>query len=280
MFGGNKGIFVSRKGIQKVVFVLAFWLVSLSILYLLSRDYSGRSAIDPAVEKALASVSTSKNELGRCRFGLYDPQSKRPLGSVAFETLKTDSADLGLFKTAACRAMSIRNLKIDIIGNPFSFIQDSKSIRPNNASSTDTIRDWKKSFLETVSLQTFDKDDTLRMPWPDFSHLVQMRVSGFQCCFIDGQNVPLNIQSKKASVEPDKSAEIILRGCVILQTPQATLETNCARWDIQNQTFSVQGLYIIHSANGVEKGQNGYFDPALNKITFQKTFANKGEKTK
>ena len=276
----DKNVFVPKSIAQKVFFVLAFWLVSLGILYTLSRNYNGRSAIDPAVEKALASVSTSKNELGRCRFGLYDPDSKNPLGSIAFETLKTDSADLGLFKTAACHAMTIRNLKIDIIGNPFSFIQDSKSIRPNNMSSTGTIRDWKKSFLETVSLQTFDKDDALRMPWPDFSHLVQMRVSGFQCCFIDGQNVPLNIQSKKASVEPDKSAEVILRGCVILQTPAATLQTNCVRWDIQNQTFSVQGFYIISRGNEMEKGRDEYFDPALNKINRQKTFANKGEKTK
>jgi hypothetical protein len=65
-----------------------------------------------------------------------------------------------------------------------------------------------------------------------------------------------------------------------LQTPQATLESNCVCWDIQNQTFGVQGLYIIHSVSGVEKGQNGSFDPALNKIAFQKTFADKGEITK
>ncbi|MBM4103221.1 MAG: hypothetical protein FJ263_04105 [Planctomycetes bacterium] len=312
MFGGNKGIFVSRKGIQKVVFVFAFWLVSLSVLYVLSSDYNRRSTIDPAVEKVLSSISTHKNELGCCRFEFYDPDSKNPLGSVAFENLKTDSADLGFFKTAACRAMIIRNLKIDIIGNPLSFASNPKSILANNVSSADTAKDqnlkidaignplssvsdskvissnnsssagtfgnWKKSFLETVALQTADKDDSLRIPWPDFSHLVQIRVSDFQCRFLEGQNIPLTIQSRKVSIEPGKSAEIILQGHVILQTPQAMLESNCVRWDIQNQTFDVQGTYIIHCANQMKKGQGGCFDPALKKIEQRRTFANKGEK--
>jgi hypothetical protein len=131
-----------------------------------------------------------------------------------------------------------------------------------------------------VSLQTADKDDALQMPWPDFSHLVQMRVSEFQCRFLEGQKIPLTIQSKKASVEPDKSAEVILRGHVILQTPQVTLQTNCVRWNIRNQTFRVQGFYLIHSTNGIEQGQDGFFDPALNKIASQKMFADKGERTK
>ncbi len=294
----NRRAFVPLSIKQKVSLVLAFWLVSLGLLYILSSNQHPHVIIDTAA--ALQSVSVKKNHLGRCWFGLSDPSDKHLLGTVSFESLETHGAKTGPFKTAALRAMEIQHLSIDLNDGPSILITTSAIEYPfqssseptdnstaiplqakdsNDASGLNAVKKAMEKFLaQNIKSNSSNNNDLMRMTLPDFSHLVHIRASDFQCRFLEGQNIVLHIQSKKASVQADNTDGLLLRGHVIIRTPAATLESNNILWDIQNKTFQTKGFYSIRTGNELEKGMNGLFGPQLNKITQQRTFAHKGEK--
>lgn len=61
-----------------------------------------------------------------------------------------------------------------------------------------------------------------------------------------------------------------MRGHVIIKTADgSTLESNRVKWDIENQLFTVKGIYVINH-NGVKSiGRNICVDAQLNSIKAQ-----------
>lgn len=259
--------------------VVAIWLAAGGFLYVLTNKRHPHTTINPTIAQSLQSVSIEKNRLGYCWFGISDPNGQQPLCEVSFDNLQTSSATAGPFKTAALRSMDIQQLKIDLLSGPSSLVSNDIGGFAQTASIS-AHQPWYEVLIQKLYLQSSVDNHQMRIPLPDFSHLVQIRITDFQCRFFEGQNIALDIRSKRASVETDRTAELLLRGHVIIRSPAAVLECNRVRWDIQNQIFTAHGFYTIRKANDLEKGYDGNFDGSLNIISQPKTLAYKGEKTK
>ena len=276
MRNGSRKVYVLWFREHKAVLAAAIWLAAGVYLYVLNTRRPSHITPDSSVEEALQSVSAEKNRLGRCWFGITDPNDKQPVGTVSFESLQTSAASAGLFKTAALRSMDIQQLKIDLSGSASTSLTNT-IIDPTKKSSCPAYQPWYQVLLQKFYFYSSDEDNFLKIPMPEFSHLVHIQISDFQCRFFEEQNVLLDIRSKRASVELKRASEVYLRGHVVIRSPEAVLECNSVRWDIQSKTFLAQGFYIIRKGNDLEKGNDGYFDWSLNTITQQKTFAYQGE---
>jgi lipopolysaccharide assembly outer membrane protein LptD (OstA) len=103
----------------------------------------------------------------------------------------------------------------------------------------------------------------------DLSNVSEVRINNFDYQVFYEDDLFLSIQSKRAMASY-KHSGIVLRGHVIIKTADgSTLESNYVKWDIENQHFTVNGIYVINR-NGVKTtGRNISVDAQLNNVKGQ-----------
>jgi len=239
---------------------LVLWAVSLPGLMIISaRNDPGLD--DRAARNSQLEISQLKNTIKGLTFSRWGCEhDNRPIYFVHFADLQVENNDLGLFKTAICKVVRIRDLTMEY----YQYCSPADSLPPKLASDT-SLKPLEKPRPVPTSKGTSyplgprvlpDIVDLLTRPpekgkWRmdiDLSNTVEVIVSGFEYKEFDNNRLRFAVQSKKAVASYDSSS-IELRGHVILRTANGdTLQGNCARWDVKCRQFRIRGLYVLDRA--------------------------------
>ncbi len=103
------------------------------------------------------------------------------------------------------------------------------------------------------------------------ANISNLYINNFDYRIFRGDELSFGIKSKRALARYDKPY-LILRGHVKITAYNGdTLESNCVKWDIKNETFNVNGIYALKRNGKIIAGKNICFDSQLNVIEPQLT---------
>jgi hypothetical protein len=89
----------------------------------------------------------------------------------------------------------------------------------------------------------------------DVSHTTGVVVKGLHCEFYRNGKLDLRVDCEKAMFG-GSLAEAVLRGCVVIETTDGTmLVSNCVRWDLERNCFTVPGRYAFGCSGALRRGR-------------------------
>lgn len=247
----------------KWVLLSALWILSFLILIIISANNELNTLYDDALSHA-SELRAPKNQIGALSYIRWDPKENyRPVYSVRFKNLLAENNNLGIFKTALHKVVKIRNLQL-------KFFQYSSQSPIVLSSSFLVLKDTFADVKELKKMVAWMKNRS--KGWAaniDLGNVSEVRVNNFDYKVFYDDDLFFAVQSKRAIVSY-KHSGIVLRGHVIIKTADgSTLESNRVKWDIENQLFTVKGIYVINH-NGVKSiGRNICVDAQLNSIKAQ-----------
>lgn len=261
---------------RSLFFVL--WILSFLILIVVSTNnelnthYTGLENHEP-------NFRPIKNQLGAVSYTRCDPKENyRPIYSVCFKNLRVENNKLGIFKTALHKVLKIRDLK-------FEFYQYSSGKTTATATPDiypvceETIADVR-ALIRQILHKLVNPMDGWRVNNIDLGNVSEVRINNFDYKMLYDDKLFFTVQSKRAIVSY-KHSGVVLRGHVIIKTANgSTLESNYVKWDIENQHFTVNGVYAIN-CNGVKTtGRNISVDAQLNSVEAQNAKVKRKENQK
>ena len=247
----------------KWVLLSALWILSFLILIIISANNELNTLYDDALSHA-SELRAPKNQIGALSYIRWDPKENyRPVYSVRFKNLLAESNNLGIFKTALHKVVKIRNLQLKF----FQYSSQSQIVLSSSFPvSKGALADVKELKKMVAWMKNRSKGWAANI---DLGNVSEVRVNNFDYKVFYDDDLFFAIQSKRAIVSY-KHSGIVLRGHVIIKTADgSTLESNRAKWDIENQLFTVKGIYVINH-NGVKSmGRDICVDARLNSIKAQ-----------
>ena len=109
----------------------------------------------------------------------------------------------------------------------------------------------------------FNECKELQLRFIDISNASQVWIKGFNYNLLDDKNKILSVCSMQAKLLYGQPV-LHLRGHVIIEAGNGDiLETNIAEWDLQKQTFDVEGGYILTRGKEKNTGKDACFDGKL-----------------
>lgn len=247
----------------KWVLLSALWILSFLILIIISANNELNTLYDDALSHA-SELRAPKNQIGALSYIRWDPKENyRPVYSVRFKNLLAENNNLGIFKTALHKVVKIRNLQLKF----FQYSSQSPIVLSSSFPvSKDALADVKELKKMVAWMKNRSKGWAANI---DLGNVSEVRVNNFDYNVFYDNDLFFAIQSKRAIVSY-KHSGIVLRGHVIIKTADgSTLESNRVKWDIENQLFTVKGIYVINH-NGVKSiGRDICVDAQLNSIKAQ-----------
>ncbi|MHC4572164.1 MAG: hypothetical protein ACYS0C_08830 [Planctomycetota bacterium] len=250
-----------RRQWLKWVFLASLWLLSFLILIVVSANNELNTLYSDVVSRAAVELRPPKNQMGALSYIRWDPnENYRPVYSICFKNLLVENNNLGIFKTALHKVVKIRDLQLRF----FRYSSRSPLILSNTFPVSIDIPTDAKGLKKLVEwMKRRSKGWTVNFVLGNVS---EVRIKNFDYKIFHDDDLFFAIQSRRA-IASYKRAGIVLRGRVTLETADgSTLKSNHVRWDIENQLFTVKGIYVINR-NGVKTaGKNICVNAELNDI--------------
>jgi hypothetical protein len=260
-----------RRLLKYGAFLVGCWTGSVCLLFILSAN----NDVNPLSQKPCLpfTFDLPSNQIAAFRFVRYNPEkNNKPYFSFSFDNLLVENNKLGIFKSALHRVVRISNLDFKTCqypeNNPITPARNRSEEDLQDLPSTNNIFSQARCFIE----QLLDKQDgwgiDLNITFANVSELV---INNFSYSLFSENDLVLSIQSKRA-IASYSSSGLILRGHVIIKTGRGdVLEGNHIKWDIDNNTFAVQGVYALNQNGTVKSGKDVTLDHALNEIIPEQT---------
>jgi hypothetical protein len=254
----------------KAVVLSASWIVSCILLYV-SAD-NGPSTVCNDVECHALESGLPRNQTGAVRYTRWDPkEAYRPVFSAGFENLLADNNRLGIFKTALHKEVRIQNFQVRLHNYGFGRDAAGSNLHPGRS-----YANGMEDVFPVISGAAIDGKTLLKMVGAlmgpgdglririDLSNVTEVLVAGFSWeVFLNGELL-LGIQSKRALASCEQ-AGILLRGHVTITSADGgSLECNCAKWDIEKERFTVDGVYVLRREGMTTAGKDICVDSQLN----------------
>ncbi len=113
----------------------------------------------------------------------------------------------------------------------------------------------------------------------DVSHAMGVVVRDLCCEFYRNDKLDLRIDCKKAILSGSVS-EAVLRGCVVIRVADGTeLVSNCVRWDLEQNRFTVPGRYVLNRNGALRRGRGLRCDHRLRVLGGRGPFGKEGVTT-
>ena len=263
-------IFESSPWLRRTV-LLAFWILSFLILTISYTNSKLNTLYNNAISHGRGS-RLPKNQIGAISYTRWDrKENYRPIYSVGLKNLLVGNNNLGIFKTGLHKVAKIRDLQLEFHQHTAPKATLTKRLNSNKSPRT-TVTD-NSSILEytiTDARTIIGIVDRLVRPghgWRvsiDLSNVSEVRVSNFDYkVFCDG-SLFFSVQSKRV-IASTKQSDLLLRGHVTIRTADgSTLESNCVTWDLKNQRFKVNGIYVLNRSGIRTTGKGICVDIQLN----------------
>jgi hypothetical protein len=211
-------------------------------------SYQSQAFSPPAIE----------NQINGLTYYRYDPNTSR-LGFMARAgVIQTENAKLGIFKTAAARTIKVKNLQLLFCEHPgISTPSALQTLALSEATDTNQ-KGFQKIFTQLADARDYWNANI------DLSNPCKLIINGFDCRFFDNDTPRLAVQSNLAIVD-SAWPRLTLRGHVIVTGADGgILESNHVKWDIQKQTFTAEGMYVLRRGTSQIAGKNIRVDSRLN----------------
>jgi len=231
------------------------------------------------------------NRIGAFRFVRYNPEeSDKPSFSVSFDNLLIENNKLGIFKSAAHQIVRISNLEVRSYHYPENSTETCNSIHDpacpdsfkaasegcsNNPKQTVQYQNDIIRYARSCVKYLMNKQDGWRINFDiATANVSELVINDFNYSIFCGNDLVLSIQSKRA-ITSYSSSGLILRGQVIIKSgKENVLQSNHIKWDIDNNIFTVQGVYVLNQKGTVKTGQDATLDHNLNEIIPEQTVRN------
>lgn len=280
--------------------LLAFWILSFLILIIVT----GNNGLNDLYNNALSyspKLRLPKNQMGSLRYTRWDPKENgRPIYSVRFKNLIVENSKLGIFKTALHKVVKIPDLELRFYqyASPkvtattklnHSIFPETVAAGSDGPSKTtisdislvpeDTITN-PRALIKNIIRKLTNPENGWRVNSIDLGNISEVRINNFDYKVFFDDDLFFAIQSKRA-MATYKQSELALRGHVIITAADgSTLESNYIKWDIENQHFTVNGIYVL-DRNGVKTiGKDICVDAALNALERQHAESERKERKK
>ena len=269
---------------MRCLFLLVFWSVSILILTLFVPKDKLYTPSNKIISHSLE-LRLPKNQLGAFSYIHRDPQRNgRATYSVCFDKFAAENSRLGIFKTGLYKVIKICGLELKFyqytspqVGQPaISDYSDTRTVALVPVFPEDVASNVQALIGKANKL--FNSKNSWRINI-DIGNVSEIYVKDFDYNVFKDNALFFSIKSKRA-IASYKYAEVILRGHVTIKTAEgSTLESNYVKWDMDNQHFSVNGIYVLNR-NGVStKGRNICVNTQLNKVGVENTKLMRKEKT-
>lgn len=248
------------------------WLASVTLLTAWSILW-----VEPSANLLLPDPSTcvpSQNHIGKFKLVHRNPeQNGKPSCVLSFDSLRTESGNLGMFKTSLQRTLRIDGLHIGVYEYQSGQSQIAE-IFNHSASVKDAVKHSIKKFGCLFSDESSDTTNYDIRPKVDFQNLTKLIVRDFQFSQYEDDVLTLEIKSQTAQTIHGE-AGLVLRGHVVIRgNDDVVLECNHVIWDISSQMFIARGIYALRQNGIVRAGKDIRLDMKLKKVIVSSNSSN------
>jgi hypothetical protein len=251
---------------RKLALLLACWLVEGIVwVSIFGGDVPG-AASRPVTGGPLVEPAPAANETGAFSARRLDPAAgHRPVFCVSWKNMRAENGQVGVFRTALSRTITIDGLQI-------------KSYRYSRAAED---RQDEDALVQTIAglgcqLQQEFAGMQIEGPLADVSHAAKVAVRDLHYSLIRDGQPALDIRCRSA-IASAPGLQVVLRGGVIIEAAGGdTLMSNCVLWDAKMNQFSIPGAYSL-SRHGVRtNGRGMHCDQQLCPLVTQEAYDTKG----
>lgn len=218
-----------------------------------------------------------KNQTGALSYWRCEPKANgRLIHSVDLKNLRAENNNLGIFRTALHKVVTIDGLQLEF--HRYTSPEGMRSTSPDIPAVLDGVTADVQPLIDQISHKLTDPMRGWRLNSIDLGNVSEVHVENFDYrAFHDG-DLFFRIQSRRA-IASYKRSGIILRGRVTLETADgSTLKGNHVTWDVEKQHFIVNGVYVLDRGGVRTTGKDICVDAQLNRIgTVTATFKCKEE---
>jgi hypothetical protein len=279
-------IFKSRTWF-KVAILLALWILSILILITFTADNELNKLYHNIVSHG-SGLKPLKNQTGGISYTRLDSKENyRPIYSISLKNLRVENSKLGIFKTGLHKVAKIRGLGLSLHRYSSAKVNAATRINNNQSRKKDAV-DSKKPFktningISSVPEETITEVKNLKKivdklispkdGWRtniDLSNVSEVLVNGFDYKVLYDGHFFFSVESKRL-IASSKRSDLELHGHVTIKTAEGnTLESNHIKWDIENQCFTVNGIYVLTRDGVKTMGRGICVDDQLNDVTTQ-----------
>ncbi|MFA5291602.1 MAG: hypothetical protein WC496_01060 [Phycisphaerae bacterium] len=252
---------------------LICWILSAGILFILAAN-SKLNILRKQFENCNFQVTLPTNRLDSFSYTRFDSEKNyRPTYAIAFENLRLENNSFGPFKTAMYKKAMIRDLELRFYrytpaakGESVNIGEHLENQPPSVSLASDISSiDIKELIGEAADILT-NPSNRYSIGNINFANVSEVYANNFDCGFYHENDLSLSIRCRRAAVSY-KNYNMELRGHVIIKTEDGTtLESNFVEWDIRNNVFRVNNMYVLNHNGNVKTGTNACFDFGLNKV--------------
>jgi hypothetical protein len=238
--------------------ILAVWVLVVAALAVICVRHSGVESYLSRYQPRVLTTSPPENQLNGLTYYRYDPNTNKLCFAARVGTLKAENATLGIFKTAAARAIKVKDLQLHFYEH--SGIAAPAALRaivlPEETAAGENR-------LGGILRQLADARDRWGVDI-DLSNTIEVTIDNLDCRMFDDGALRLAVQCRRAVVDSGWPL-VTLRGHVTITSADgSTLESNYVKWDTKRQSFTADGMYILRRAGAQIAGKGIRVDSNLN----------------
>ena len=216
------------------------------------RPYAG------AMQSEVSNDSPPQNEIRNFTCYRYDPESNKLSFAASVGSLRAENATIGVFRTAAARAVRIRDLQLWLSGD-----RQWGAMAGTAAAGAADAPAGRSAAMEDLLDGLLDARDRLGVDI-DLSNTQEVTVENLDYRVFDEDRLALRVRSKRAAVSSARQ-EVELRGRVTVTAHDgSTLVSNHIRWDTRRQNFTADGTYLLRRGDRQITGRGSCVDSNLN----------------
>jgi hypothetical protein len=237
-------------------------LVTWFFLFLMLVRHSVLNGLQYEAFRTGSDFAAPKNQTGYISYVSWDPNHNcRPVHFLSCSNLNSENGRLGAFKTAAKKVVKVQDLELGF--HRYSASEPDQQNTQQNAKGLADIGPDLDILISGISRRLTIPGARLHIESPDLSNVSEIHIGNLNYRLLYDGSLLLGVQCKKAAASLERS-ELALRGHVTITAADGgVLECNHALWDLDNDLFKIEGVYVLNR-NGVRtSGRNIGVDARL-----------------
>ncbi len=254
-------MFTGAKNLRSRIYViLALWALIVAALAVIFVRRSGVESYLSRYQSQVFTTSLPENQINGLTYYRYDPNTNKLRFAASVETLRTENATLGIFRTAVARTIKVKDLQLHFYN--YSGISAPAALE-GLVLPEEVIAGENR--LQKILSRLVDARDHWGVDI-DLSNACELTIDNFDCRLFDDDTLRLAVQCRRAIVDSGWPL-VTLRGHVTITSADgSTLESNYVKWDTKRQSFTADGTYFLRRGESQIAGKGIRVDSNLNVV--------------
>ncbi|HPC94604.1 MAG TPA: hypothetical protein PLU87_06665 [Sedimentisphaerales bacterium] len=177
-----------------------------------------------------------------------------PAWRIAFDNLRAENGDLGVFKTASLKVVYVENLRAVLFADGVELSDFHALLAPRRGGA------WGAN-----PLGLFNEMEQSVADWSipvDMANTTEVRIKQLDWRVCQDDRTIFHVQCQHATLRSD-APRMVLRGHVTVTTPEVVLESNWVEMDAKDECIVVPGHYSLKCGGGMRTGRCAQFSKEL-----------------